>query len=267
MYDLRLDDRGHVEPGGGELKPHVFGQVSEGKHSLSVDELVRIVRRKIWFIILVMLLVAGSALGFSLLETPMYEGSIKLLVGQGHPEIEKDTPYPPIADVFNLQMVTRTMAEGVQSENVAGVVIQQLNLSMTPEDFVNDYLRVQQIQDTQYIEVTYRDPSPERAQQVTNAVGDVFTEQISDVDLLAHQLKVTVWEPAETPDEPVSPNPLLNTLIGLVLGLMLGTGLAFLLEYLDDSWRSPEEAEQIAGVPTFGAIPEFKATTAKKGDY
>jgi hypothetical protein len=34
--------------------------------------------------------------------------------------------------------------------------------------------------------------------------------------------------------------------------------MAFLLEYLDHSWRSPEEAEQITGVPTVGIIPEFK---------
>jgi hypothetical protein len=39
---------------------------------------------------------------------------------------------------------------------------------------------------------------------------------------------------------------------------MLGIGLAFLLEYWDDDWRSPEEVEQISGVPTFGVIPLFE---------
>jgi capsular polysaccharide biosynthesis protein len=267
LYDLRLDERGHVEPGRDELKPpRVFEQVSEGMHGLSLNTFLRIVRRQIWFIILVMLLVAGSALGFSLLKTPMYEGSIKILVGQGPPSIEPNSPYPPIADAFGLQQITRTMAEGIQSKSVANAVIRQLDLSVTPEQFVDNYLSVRQIQQTQYIEVTYRDPSPERAQQVADAVGNVFSEQVSDVNLDAYDLEITVWERSETPDEPASPNPLLNTLIALVLGLMLGIGLAYLLEYLDDSWRSPEEAEQISGVPTFGAIPEFKATTAKKGD-
>jgi capsular polysaccharide biosynthesis protein len=268
LYDLRLGERGHGESGGGELKkPPVFEQVSNGEHSsLSVKEFLRIVRRQIWFIILVMLLVAGSALGFSLLMTPMYEGSIKLLVGQPPPTIEPNSPYPPVADAFGLQQITRTMAEGLQSESVAEDVIRRLDLSMTPEEFVDNYLSVSQIQQTQYIDVTYRDPSPERAQQVADAIGDVFTEQVSDVNLSVYNLQVSVWQQAEVPDEPVSPNLLLNILVALILGLMLGTGLAFLLEYLDDSWRSPEEAEQISGVPTFGAIPEFKATTAKKGD-
>jgi O-antigen/teichoic acid export membrane protein len=35
-------------------------------------------------------------------------------------------------------------------------------------------------------------------------------------------------------------------------------GLAFLLNYLDDDWKSSDELEQVSGVPTFGVIPEFK---------
>jgi capsular polysaccharide biosynthesis protein len=58
--------------------------------------------------------------------------------------------------------------------------------------------------------------------------------------------------------------------LALVLGGMLGAGLAFLLEYLDDRWRSPEEAEQVSGVPTLGQIPRFEVSEgkrrAKKGD-
>jgi receptor protein-tyrosine kinase len=45
---------------------------------------------------------------------------------------------------------------------------------------------------------------------------------------------------------------------------MLGTGLAFLLEYLDDSWSSPEEMEQVSGTPTLGIIPGFSASKSQK---
>jgi capsular polysaccharide biosynthesis protein len=47
------------------------------------------------------------------------------------------------------------------------------------------------------------------------------------------------------------------------MGVVLGIGLALLLEHLDDSWRSPEEMEQISGVPTFGVIPNLDATEGK----
>ncbi len=63
----------------------------------------------------------------------------------------------------------------------------------------------------------------------------------------------------------MSPNPLRDGLLALILGAMLGVGLAFLLEQLDDRWRSPEEVERICGVPAFGVIPEFKASKITKG--
>jgi capsular polysaccharide biosynthesis protein len=49
-----------------------------------------------------------------------------------------------------------------------------------------------------------------------------------------------------------------------MVGAVLGTGLVFLLEFMDDSWRSPEEAEQVSGVPTFGVIPSV-SEGAKSG--
>jgi capsular polysaccharide biosynthesis protein len=46
---------------------------------------------------------------------------------------------------------------------------------------------------------------------------------------------------------------------------MIGVGLAFLLDYLDDDWRSPDEVEQVSRVPTFGVIPTFKLHKRKGG--
>jgi len=211
-----------------------------------------------WIIALVAAVLVGAALGLSLVQTPTYESSIRMLVGQ-----ERGTSETPREDVMGLQQLTQTMAEAVKSRSVAKAVIQQQDLQVTPEDFLEN-LRVGQIPRTQFIEVFYKDSSPERAQQVTTAIGDVFTEQVSQTSPSASAITVTVWEPAERPDEPVSPRPVRNAILALVIGLVLGTGLAFLLEYLDDSWRSPEEAEQITGVPTFGLIPQIEVLTGEK---
>ena len=199
----------------------------------------------------------GTAVGFSLVQTPMYESSIKILVGQ-----ERGISQTP-AEAGGLRELTKTMAEGVNSRPVAEGAIRQLNLGVAPEDFLKQ-VTIEQIPETQFVRVNYRDPSPERAQQVTNTIGDVFSEQVSGVTQSASSITATVWERAQAPAQPVSPKPARNGLLALVLGLMLGIGLALLLEYLDDSWRSPEEAEQITGVPTFGIIPGFGAATGKK---
>ena len=66
------------------------------------------------------------------------------------------------------------------------------------------------------------------------------------------------------PEKPIEPDPLRNGVLALGLGLMLGTGLAFLLEYLDDGWRTTEDVEGVLGVPTFGVVPWFDEKKIKK---
>jgi capsular exopolysaccharide synthesis family protein len=43
--------------------------------------------------------------------------------------------------------------------------------------------------------------------------------------------------------------------LGLILGLLGGLGVAFFLEYLDNSLKTPEAAERLLGVPALVAIP------------
>jgi succinoglycan biosynthesis transport protein ExoP len=186
---------------------------------------------------LVTFVLVGAAVGFSLAQTPVYEASVKILVGQ-----EPATPGTeiPREDATNLQKLTLTIAEGVKSSTVAEGVIQELGLQMSPGELLAN-VSAQQVGETQFIQVTYRDSSPEMTQQVANTIGDVFSEQIPQMSVSASPLTGQVWERAETPGAPVSPHLLRNALLALGLGLMLGTGLVFLLEYLDYIRRSPKE--------------------------
>lgn len=228
--------------------------VTQGEHIASLGDLLGIIWKRLWIIILVAVALTGAAAWFTLLQTPMYQASVMILIGQERGIT--DTP----GDVVGLQQVTQTMAEAVSSRPVSDTVIQQLDLQTTPGDFENN-LSAEQVATTQFIEVNYRDDDPERAQQVANTVGDVFSEQVSEVSSSANAVTATVWERAATPESSVSPNLLLNIALALVFGTLLGAGLAFLLEYLDDSWRS-EEVEQVSGVPTFGVIPRFEVSKA-----
>lgn len=234
-----------------------FMQPPEHERILSLKDLLRVVWRRLWIIALMPLLLTGAAVGFSLQQTPMYQASIQILVGQ-----ERGITSTP-NDVVGLQQLTRTMAEAINSRPVADAVIREQNLNIQPDAFLSN-MKVAQIPNTQFIKVDYEDPNPERAQRIANSIGDVFSNRISQISPSANSITATVWERAVTPNKPVSPNPVRNGLLALALGLMLGLGLAFLLEHLDDSWRSPEEVERISGVPTFGIIPEFEVLQGRK---
>jgi len=71
---------------------------------------------------------------------------------------------------------------------------------------------------------------------------------------------IRIIDPAQVPTNPVKPRKKLNLLLGLILGSVMGIGLAFVLEYLDNSVKTVEEAEQISELSVLGTIPQIKTT-------
>jgi capsular exopolysaccharide synthesis family protein len=81
-------------------------------------------------------------------------------------------------------------------------------------------------------------------------------EQLEVTQDLTRAGGIEVLAPAEEPDSPVSPNTVGNLVVGALIGLLGGIGLAFAVEYLDDSVGSKEQAERLTGLPTLGVIPK-----------
>ncbi len=60
---------------------------------------------------------------------------------------------------------------------------------------------------------------------------------------------------ARVPTAPAEPNVPRNLSFALALGLTTGIGLAFLLEGIDNTVRTPEQAQAISALPSLGMIP------------
>ena len=234
----------------------VFGD----EQTLSVKDLLQVVWRRLWVVVLIATVLTGATVGVSLTQTPTYAAPIKVFVGQ---DVENNAGSNLGGDVAGLQQITQSMAVWIDTRPVAEATIKRLNLQESPDQILAKTTS-EQIGATQFIEVSYVDADPEQARLVANTIGEVFSEQVSEVSASANDITATVLEPAVTPTTPISPEPLRNGLFALVAGTMIGLGLAFLLEHLDDRWRSPEEVEQISGVPTFGVVPAFRVLKNKK---
>lgn len=83
--------------------------------------------------------------------------------------------------------------------------------------------------------------------------------QIKETSLAveSNSSNVAIVDRAATPVFPSFPNKKLLLLFGVVLGLGTGLGLAFLLNYLDDTVRTPEQIGQLLQLPTLGVVPSF----------
>lgn len=64
-------------------------------------------------------------------------------------------------------------------------------------------------------------------------------------------------EPAKVPTNPVSPQPIRDAGVGGVIGIILMAAIAFAIEYLDDTIKTPEDVNRLLGVPVIGLIGEM----------
>ncbi|MDH7487825.1 MAG: polysaccharide biosynthesis tyrosine autokinase, partial [Anaerolineae bacterium] len=69
---------------------------------------------------------------------------------------------------------------------------------------------------------------------------------------------LTVVEPATVPTVPIGPKKTLTVLLAAAIGLILAVGAAFLLEYLDDTLKTPDDITQALGLSALGAIARIE---------
>jgi len=68
---------------------------------------------------------------------------------------------------------------------------------------------------------------------------------------------IRIVDPALVPTTPARPNRSRNILFGVLVGLIGGVGLAFLREYLDNTVKSPDDVERLAGLPSLAVVPSL----------
>lgn len=78
---------------------------------------------------------------------------------------------------------------------------------------------------------------------------------------------LTIIEPATRPSRPISSTRALTVLLASAVGLILATSAAHLLEYLDDTLKTPGEVSQLVGAPIIGHIVEDSANPDDKLIY
>ncbi|HWO77449.1 MAG TPA: Wzz/FepE/Etk N-terminal domain-containing protein [Bacillus sp. (in: firmicutes)] len=217
------------------------------EETISLREIFETLKKRFLLIVSITLLaiVASGVISYFFL-TPIYQSSTQLLVNQER----QDQPFLNTSEIqANLQLIN-TYSVIIKSPAILDGVIEERNLNLTTDE-LNEKIQVESEQNSQVVTVSVEDPDPSLAADIANTIAEVFQEQIV---ILMNVDNVSILSSATVSENPVQPRPLLNMAIALVVGLMVGIGIAFLLEYLDNTIKTEQDIEKILALPVLGVI-------------
>ena len=215
---------------------------------MTLNEYIRILRRRGWIIVAAALLAAVAAFGVSYVQEDIYRATVQV------------STVPARAD-FGLagtaKDLMRNFVTRAHTHEVAQEVISAAQLDMQPNDFLGNATASEDAS-TFIIDFEFRARDPSVAATAAVAWAQNFVDDRQQY--YAQQDKRDRIEVLFVSREPqyaqIQPNPEINAIAGGVLGTMLGIAVVLLLTWMEaDRLRTVQAVERALGVPVLGAIP------------
>ena len=212
------------------------------EYEIDLREIFEMLKKR-WLMIVSITLVAAITSGvisFFVL-TPQYETSTTMIVSYKQDQNSLMT----YNELQMSQKLVATYSQIVKSDRIADAVIDKLDLDLTAAQ-LNSKVSVSQLGDTEILKITVKDEDPELAALIANTESEVFQKEINEMMEVDN---VSTIDVAKVPGSPVSPNKLMNIAIATVLGMMVSVGLVFVIEFLDRTYKTPNDIERHLGLP------------------
>ena len=226
-------------------------EMIKNEEVIKIEEIVEILAKR-WKMILSITVIATVLVGIIsfFVIPPKYEASTKVFIGKEESSA-KDQNYNN-SDVQMYQQLLKTYAEVVKTNDLVEKAITEAKADVKSKD-VLESLTVTPTANTQILEIKYISKDREQSKDILQSITDQFIKTSTE---LIPNGNVKIVEQVKLPENPASPNKKLNIAIAFILGLMVSVGVSFLLEFMDNTFKTKEQVEQVLGVPVIGTIPD-----------
>ncbi|MEB6259910.1 Wzz/FepE/Etk N-terminal domain-containing protein [Staphylococcus haemolyticus] len=183
-----------------------------------------------------------------LIASPKYEASTQVLVN----EKEKSDNMQAQQVQSNIQLVN-TYSEIVKSPRILDEVAKEHKEYSSSQ--LNKMVSVNTEAQSQILNISVKENSPKKSEQLTNDVAKVFKKEIP---VIMNVDNVSVLSSAEGTATKVSPKAIVNIIGSLLLGLVLAIIVIAFKEVFDKRIRTEEDVEKELQIPVLGSIPKIK---------
>jgi capsular exopolysaccharide synthesis family protein len=166
---------------------------------------------------------------------------------------------PDFPKMKNLKTQIDFIYERIEKEkrNLTRSLESEYNTAKKKEATLKDAFEVQQRKSLDFQERAVQYQTLKREVDVNKELHNNLLQKLNEVGVatMSKATNIQVVDRAVYPNVPFKPNKMRNFLLSVVFGIMGGVGLAFLVEYFDNTVKDTQEIEKTMNVPSLGMIP------------
>ena len=236
---------------------------------MELREYWSIIRRHWWLPMAVTLvaLVASTAVGVR--GAAAYKTDMRIAISTIPTPDPNATLYydPTYYSNLDSEYLADDMSEFMTSRAFADEVTRELATAKQPEEDVASIMSATRTKKThRFIDVTVTTSTFEDGQVIAGSISRILSDPnhlaIYLKALTAYNTLMSVVTPPVTHRANSIPGLISEIGLRTIIGLIVGIGAAFLVDYVDPSLRSRQEAETLLRLPVLGEIPRTRRGVA-----
>lgn len=227
----------------------------ENNEEIDIKRIIEIIFSKKLIITLIILLSVTLGYVYSYYyKKPEYKSSVTILLVADENKTDKSLTQ---TDVNLNNGLISTYSSIAKSSSILQKTIQNLNLDI-PVSKLEQNVEAKQIDNTQFLKISVKNESPERAKNIANELAEVFTEQIKEIYNLQN---ISIVDKAETEENPCNINHMKDMIIFGFAGIVLSIIIAMIIYMFDDTVKDQKDIEKNIKLRTIGTLPVDREKT------
>ena len=227
---------------------------------ISIHDLLIVLVRRLWLIILLMVIAAGAAYAYSeYYVVPVYRSDVMFLV---------DPAYKSnYSDYTDAQLLTLSAQSSMYAKQITNTYLQILRTNSFREKLVEEYTAkhnkkingtwsIYEIADTELFTIRVTSTSSKDAHEIAQTVETVAPEVIAE---LMGAERIRVADKAQEVPFSINNNTRRNMALGAFCGAVLAYGVGLLLFLFDTRVKSEDDLRNRYNIPILGGIVDFES--------
>jgi capsular polysaccharide biosynthesis protein len=127
------------------------------------------------------------------------------------------------------------------------------------------HTRAEPVLDSDQIRIDVDDSDAKRAEQLSLAIADVYTQQHNAAEQGKLREERVILSTLDRPNQAILIWPQTNIIVPAagLLGVLVAGVIVLTMVYLDDAIRTPTDVQRYLELPVLGTVPRFRPTARR----